>query len=109
MHFIFNLLLILLSLYVPAINLFWLTLRVMCIIIINLSLLQDSDALSRLQQILLQLQAEVDRLSTTSQSLIDDAASKQTAIQVYIFFSSSLNNMRTYDLSIALTVPISSK
>ena len=45
-------------------------------------LLQDSDALSRMQQAILQLQAELDRLSVSTQQLIDDNNMKQTDIDV---------------------------
>ncbi|KAK2175769.1 hypothetical protein NP493_709g03015 [Ridgeia piscesae] len=41
---------------------------------------QDSDALSRMQQAILQLQAELDRLSVSTQQLIDDNNNKQKDI-----------------------------
>ena len=44
--------------------------------------LQDSDALTRMQQVILQLQAEVDRISSTAQSLLEDSADKQKSIDV---------------------------
>ena len=44
--------------------------------------LQDSDALSRMQQAILQLQAELDRLSVSTQQLIDDNNMKQKDIDV---------------------------
>lgn len=43
---------------------------------------QDSDALSRMQQAILQLQAELDRLSVSTQQLIDDNNNKQKDIDV---------------------------
>ena len=46
------------------------------------SYIQDSDALSRMQQVVLQLQAEVERVSNTMQQLVDDCNAKQKDIDV---------------------------
>ena len=48
----------------------------------TLLLPQDGDTLSRIQQALQQLQNEVERLSDTTQQLMDDSVNKQKRIDV---------------------------
>lgn len=53
--------------------------------------LQDSDALSRAQQVILQLQAEVERIHNTTQNIIEENELRVKQIEV-CYINSTLRN-----------------